>query len=776
MSHQHKYRPQHLALAITLALGCAEFATARQTTADLPAPPLETAEKLIADLDAFINAADTHTVDIKKAADWNVEQLDGRNELVRVLARGNINKVLDGGGGNDILQLDAARGGSLGESRNIQGLEVRQGAWALNGSDDFAKGALVRPNSTLTINGGIAGRALTQGTLVNNGTIGNGADVLSGGFLNNANRIAGRVDVHESGTFTGKGSVGELNVRGRVAMGPVQGAPNVTGDLNLASTAVLDYGINAEGGSSTMVVGGTAHLGDATLKINATGESLQSGQHTIIEAGRIEGQFARIDNDLVFMTPALQYEGQRVGLTYTRNDVPLDSVTDNENGNAFGHSVVETDPPPEIPIVPTDAETFSQTPSATDEAAADDLTAPVPPADEESIVQTPPIGGEAPEDDSTPAPIDGSNSKPAPVAKSPITHPKPAVAKNAAVTALLGSNRATAIQAIEQLAGGVNANLAKATLSSASPVSASMLSAMRQLDSTNGYSNPLGQRYTPRLAAGSEDSGRVWLQALGHGGKLDREVDSLRHSTQGLLLGVDWRIDEEWRLGLAGGKSRTRLDSHELRGDLDSWHLGAYAVRQQGPMSLRLGATYSNHDGSHARQITFTGFRDRPEGRYAASTQDAFAELGYNLGRANVSIEPFASLGYQRYQRDGYTEKGGAAALKVHDQSQHNMNSVFGLRLAKVETLGNGLQLTPRLGASWKHTYGEVQTTTRQRLVTGGKNFTVHGADLDRDSLLLDVGLDLRASNNHTLGVGLTGEAGSDGRSYGVTGQWRMAF
>jgi outer membrane autotransporter protein len=361
--------------------------------------------------------------------------------------------------------------------------------------------------------------------------------------------------------------------------------------------------------------------------------------------------------------------------------------------------------------------------------------------------------------------------KVSPTVKTPSSPP------DAAATPLVAPTTETAVPAIDQLDSSQNANLAKATLNSDSPISATMLSAMRQLDSASAYSNPDKRNNAPRLAAGgSEDNRRVWLQALGHNGKLDRDVYPLQHTTEGLVLGADWRIDEEWRLGVMGGKSRTRLESSELDGDLDSWHVGVYALRQNGPMSLRLGATYSNHDGSNTRRITFAGFSDRPKGSYDASTQQAFAEVGYNLGRTNVSIEPFASLGYQRYQRDSYTEKGGAAALKVHEQSQSNMNSTFGLRLAKVNTLDNGMQLTPRFSTGWKHTYGEVDTKARQRLVNGGNDYTVYGAELDRDSLMLDAGLDLGVSANHTMGVALTGEIGSDSRSHGVMGQWRMAF
>lgn len=346
---------------------------------------------------------------------------------------------------------------------------------------------------------------------------------------------------------------------------------------------------------------------------------------------------------------------------------------------------------------------------------------------------------------------------------------------NAAVAALLTSDKTTAPIALEQLAAGSSANLAKATLNSIMPVSASMLSAMRQLDNRSGAT--YGSRSSHRQAAGGEDSGRVWIQALGHGGKVDRNVDTtLKHATQGLVMGADWRLDEQWHVGLLGGKSQTQLDARQYDGDLDSWHLGAYAVRQDGPLSLRLGATYARHDGSSTRRVAFKGFSDRLKGNYDANTQQAFAEAGFNLGRDHLTLEPFASLGYQRYQRDTYSEKGGDAALKVYGQTRDNFSSTFGLRVAKINSLDNGMHLTPRLSAGWKHTFGEIESDTRQQLLKGGKRFEVAGAALDRNSLSMEAGLDLGLSAAHTLGVALTGEMGNDSRTYGVAGQWRMAF
>ncbi|MVV47463.1 autotransporter domain-containing protein [Pseudomonas sp. PB120] len=680
MSVKHKNRPHHLALAIALALGCAEFTTAQSLpaptepagSADITEPVAQPEIHPFDRFTAFLNASDTVPKVINKPQ--TAVKGKGVNDLIVVKNGGSIKGQADGGGGTNFIHLDASDGGTLELTRNFDGLYISQGEWTLTSTGDFKEvGVGVLSGATLTNNGIIEGGAIAAGKFFNYGD------------------IKGHVTVEDGGVFAGSGTVGGLEVHGLLYVDRTHGAPSVKGDLTLHETAILAYEVAPDGRGETIKVEGTAKLGNATLKlVTSTIGYPQSTRYTVIEADRIEGEFSRVENDLAYMEYELHYEDPNaVGLTFTRNGLPFEKFATDGNSRELARSL-------------------------------------------ENVNST-----------------------------------------NAAITALLGTNTTTAPYALEILSGDSNANLARATLNSDGPVSETMLSAMRQLDSTAGSSH---QKNAPRVAAGNESDGRVWVQALGHSGKLDREFDTLQHSTQGLVLGADWRVDEQWRIGVMGGQSRTRQNSNELDGDLDSWHLGAYALRQDGPMSLRMGATYNSHDGTSKRRVDFYGFSDRPKGQYDANTQQVFAEAGYNLGRGNVSIEPFASLGYQRYQRDNFTEKGGAAALNVHSQTEENLSSTFGLRLAKLNTLENGLRLTPRFSAGWKHNYGEVYTETRQRLVTGGKDFSVYSAPLDRNSLKVDAGLDLGLSAHHTLGVGVTGEMGTDSRTHGVMGQWRMSF
>lgn len=718
MSNRHTFRPQCMALTISLTLAHAGSAHAQQpTTAILPS----LADQITL-FEAFINDSDTVKTPVtktEKGPDGIALKLSDANDLITVSRRGRFDGIVDGGGGINALQLDIVSGGELGESRNFNYLHVNRGEWTLTGTGDFSEGVIVKEKAALT----------------------------------NRGHIVGQVSVDKKATFRGNGQVGHLLVAGRLEVNAMHGAPRVSGNLELHDTGELAYEVNADGRSETIQVDGIAKLGNATLNIVAIpGDYALSNQYTVMNASNVEGEFGKVLDNLAFMTPEMQYNEKSVVLTYARNKVTIESLASSDNGRQLANSIEEPidSPSVQMPSDTTNNTIAAVTPTSIPEPSISALTPPL--ATENEAIEV----------------------APSPTPHSTVVAAQSSTTTNAAISALLGSNKATATLAIEQLAGGSNANLTNATLSSANSVNSSLLSAMRQMGSTDFN----GQHGAPSLAAGSEATGRVWLQALGNGGTLDRGHSSsaLQHSTKGLVLGADWALDEQWRVGVIGAKSQTRLDGNHLDGDLDSWHLGAYALRQSGPLALRLGASHGNHDGSTKRRVAFNRFNDRLKGRYDARTQQAFAELGYNLGSGNFRAEPFANLGYQRYQRDSYTEKGGAAALQVHGQTQGNFSSTFGLHLAQLNTLDNGMQLTPRFGAGWKHTYGDVDSRTHQRLVTGGRTYTVKGAALDRDSLILDAGLDLAVSARHTLGVGYNGEAGNDGRSHGVMGQWRMAF
>ncbi len=138
-------------------------------------------------------------------------------------------------------------------------------------------------------------------------------------------------------------------------------------------------------------------------------------------------------------------------------------------------------------------------------------------------------------------------------------------------------------------------------------------------------------------------------------------------------------------------------------------------------------------------------------------------------------------MGFQRYQRDRFQEKGGYSALNVGTQTQQNLSSTFGLRLARDFRLDNQMVLKPHLSTHWKHLYGNVDSRVRQsfageRREDFSSDFTIDGTSLDRNSLAMRTGMDVALSAEHSVGLTYSAEFGSNSRNQGLTGQWAMTF
>ncbi|NKC51884.1 autotransporter domain-containing protein [Ochrobactrum cytisi] len=63
------------------------------------------------------------------------------------------------------------------------------------------------------------------------------------------------------------------------------------------------------------------------------------------------------------------------------------------------------------------------------------------------------------------------------------------------------------------------------------------------------------------------------------------------------------------------------------------------------------------------RFVVVPGLSDSLSTNYDAGTFRAFGELGYRIDTVSASYEPYANLAYVNFDADGFTEKGGAAAL-----------------------------------------------------------------------------------------------------------------
>jgi outer membrane autotransporter protein len=270
-----------------------------------------------------------------------------------------------------------------------------------------------------------------------------------------------------------------------------------------------------------------------------------------------------------------------------------------------------------------------------------------------------------------------------------------------------------------------------------------------------------------RLRASDAGHRAIWGRAFGSWGHIrgDGNAARLERSTGGLFLGADGAISDTVHLGVLAGYSRTDFDvrARASSGDSDNYHLGAYAGGQWGPIAVRAGIAHTWHRLDTTRSVAFPRVSDTLRGKYKAGTTQVFGEVGYGIAAGSATVEPFANLAYVNLHTDGFTERGGAAALTAKGESVDATFSTLGLRGSS--GLGSNLKATAALG--WRHAFGDLIPLSGLALA-GSDRFTVAGLPVARDAATVDAGLDLAIGDTIALGIAYNGQFGSGIADHGA--------
>ena len=271
-----------------------------------------------------------------------------------------------------------------------------------------------------------------------------------------------------------------------------------------------------------------------------------------------------------------------------------------------------------------------------------------------------------------------------------------------------------------------------------------------------------------------------WAQGFGSWGHWDGDGNTARldRDLGGFLVGVDGRIGDGWRAGLATGYTRSdmRVNARASSADVDSYHIAGYASGRLGGFSLRAGAAFAWHDIDTTRTIAFPGFIDQARASYNGNTTQVFGEAGYALATGNIAVEPFGGLAWVRVETDAFREVGGAAALAGGNNSFDVGYTTLGVRLATAVTMSGGTVLVPRLTVAWQHAFDDVAPTATLAFVNTGAAFTAAGVPIARDSALINAGADLALSPRATIGIAYTGQFGENVEDHGVKGKFTWRF
>lgn len=181
-------------------------------------------------------------------------------------------------------------------------------------------------------------------------------------------------------------------------------------------------------------------------------------------------------------------------------------------------------------------------------------------------------------------------------------------------------------------------------------------------------------------------------QAIVATGAQNLDFDDQRSSASGdgrgynLTVGGSYRLDEAWRLGVAAGVYRQKLEAGEQDSDykLDSYLASVFAEYRANRWWADAALSAGHLDYRDLKRTFALGVNDRSEkGDTDGEAWAVSGRLGYNLA-ADASawqLAPFISADYARVKVDGYDENSGrSTALGFDDQERTSRRLGAGLQ------------------------------------------------------------------------------------------------
>jgi subtilase-type serine protease len=270
-----------------------------------------------------------------------------------------------------------------------------------------------------------------------------------------------------------------------------------------------------------------------------------------------------------------------------------------------------------------------------------------------------------------------------------------------------------------------------------------------------------------------------WAQGFGAWGRFDGDGNaaSVRRDLAGFITGLDTRVGESGRAGIAAGYtgSRNNLDGRGSA-NVETGNVAGYGGWSFGALNLRAGGAYAFHSIDTDRTIAFPGFFDRATARYDGRTGQIFGEVGYGFAFGNVAVEPFAGGAWVRLDTDAAAERATTAGLNIAANRFEVGYSTLGIRAASLIPIGDGMVLIPRASAAWQHAFDSVTPVAALAFQASAVPFVIAGVPIARDSLLAEAGLDLAIGRNATLGVSYVGQIASNVQDHAAKGKFSWRF
>ncbi|HLJ64596.1 MAG TPA: autotransporter outer membrane beta-barrel domain-containing protein, partial [Stellaceae bacterium] len=270
-----------------------------------------------------------------------------------------------------------------------------------------------------------------------------------------------------------------------------------------------------------------------------------------------------------------------------------------------------------------------------------------------------------------------------------------------------------------------------------------------------------------------DEAGRGNLWARGYGVLGDSSPFETRRV--GVLVGGDWRLDDHLVIGLALDYDHTDARFSDASSTkLDAYQGAAYAGWDEGPWYATALAGAGINEFSTTRQLASVNLAGIASSHPAGATYETYAEAGYRLKAASLTLTPYLGAGYTHTALDGFTETGGFGALTINAGSSDSLATTLGVRASTVINLGASGTLVPELRLGYAHEFLDAAQTLNGSLFA--VPFSATGVNFGRDSALVGVGVTHAVNGATRIFVDYDGKITGSFQEHAVSAGLRISF
>lgn len=278
----------------------------------------------------------------------------------------------------------------------------------------------------------------------------------------------------------------------------------------------------------------------------------------------------------------------------------------------------------------------------------------------------------------------------------------------------------------------------------------------------------------------------IWLQGFGFFAdqKNRRGVVGYDADNFGGTIGTDWKVNDDWRVGVAGSGSVTHVTSKHAvasRTSIDHYTgmvYGSWNYTHRMHFDGLLSYTHNSHNNKRA--IVAPGLARQANSKFDSDTIAARVQAGYHYHHGKWQMLPSAYFDWSHVDIDGYTENGaGSANLTV--TSSNVDTAILGLLWrARYDHKHARGHVRPEVRIGLSHDFAGDEHQTRSRFLVGGSalggTMVTKGAEVAKTAVQLGAGLTAYTGRHLSVSVNYDYETKTDYASHTGVMEFRHKY